>query len=89
MKRGLFSINRPLSPYFKGLLLRSPPKTTKSPTKGSPTKTFPQSKLSLSARNAFKIKTFSSKIEERRLKIPSEENKHINMPSTSKINTPN
>jgi len=36
---------------------------------------------------AFKIKTFSSQREKKRLKIPSEENKHINMPSTSKINT--
>jgi len=34
------------------------------------------------------INTFFSKREERRLKIPSEETNHINVPSTSKINTP-
>jgi len=37
---------------------------------------------------AFKIKTVSSTREERRLKTPSEEKKHINVPSTSKINNP-
>ena len=68
-------------------LPRSPPKTTKSPTKGSPAKTFPQIKLSLFKRKAFKIKTFSSKREERRLKISNEENKHTNVPLTLKIHT--
>ena len=33
------------------------------------------------------IRTFSSKTEERRLKIPSEETKHTSVPPTSKINT--
>ena len=66
----------------QNLPLRSPPKTTKSPIK-----TLPQIKLSLYKRKAYKIKTFSSKREERRLKIPSEKTKHINVPSTSKINT--
>jgi len=51
-------------------------------------KTLPQIKPSLFKGKAFKIRTFSSKREERRLKISSEENKHPNFPSTSKINIP-
>jgi len=86
--------------FLSTLLLRFPPKTTKSPTKvsllprshpkitKSPIKTLPQIKLSLSKRKAFKIKTFSSKRNQRRLKIQSEDTKYINMSSTSKINTP-
>jgi len=80
----------PYLPDFK-----APLKTTKStinsPTKATtmtPTKTLPQIKLSLSKRKAFKIKPFSFKREERRVKIPNEKNKHINVPSTSKVNTP-
>jgi len=66
----IFSINRPPPPHRKAL--------TKSPTK-----TLPHIKLSLSKRKTFKIKTFSSKREERRLNTLSEENKHINEPSAS------
>jgi len=51
-------------------------------------KPLPQIKLSLSKRKAYKIKTFSAKREERRLKIPSEETKDINMPSTLQIKIP-
>jgi len=69
--------------------MNSPPKTTKSPTKttNSQIKTLPQIKFSLSKRKAFKIKTFSSEREGRRLKILGEENKHTSVPSTPKDQT--
>ena len=82
----------PHSPHFKGDSKGKriiPTKENKSFLRRRITpkwKTLPQIKLSLSKRKALKTKTFSSKSEERRLKIPSEESKHTNMRSTSKIN---
>jgi len=91
-----FFLGDPLSYQLSSqeALINSPPKglSQGSPTKPlnttkSPIMTLPQIKLSLSKRKAFKIKTFSSKREERRLKISNEEIEPINMPSISKVNT--
>jgi len=84
VKTGLFSINRPLPPLILALLSLPPRGLT---TKFS-AKAVSQINLSLSKVKAFMIKVFSSKREERRLKTPSEVNKHINVTSTLKINTP-
>jgi len=92
-------MNRPLPPNFKTTTKSTTTSPTKAPKDSSQNfyrgeeESLPSERLSLksnflSNRNTFKVKTSSSKREERRLKIPSDENKYINVPSTSKLNSP-
>jgi len=79
MERGVSPINRPLSPFILGLLLRQP---------CLPLRLSLKSNFLFLKERPSRARPSLLKREERGLKIPSEENKHINLPSTSKVNSP-
>jgi len=91
-----FSINRTLPPSFGGDSYQGEKEISTKEKKSflrrrrmtSMWKALPQTKLSLSKRKAFKIKTFSFNEKElKQLKILGEENKYTNMPLILKHQT--